>query len=294
MNPVVQKRVSIDLESFSGGQFLLPPLSEIAVKIQRLTNDPHAGIGQIAELIASDPSLLAQVLKIANSAYFGLGREITDARLATASLGLGEISRMAMALSVINALSISDKKQLHRFWYHSFYTAICSKHLARRYEPLLPPEHLWSAAMLHDIGKLVYLKFLPVQYMALVQHRDAEECLFSEAEQALGMQASSEIGVLLCEHWGLPRLIKDACRIHTLQHLLDKKAWVEPSPFSRLICLSNLFAVLTVEFLSRRKKEAIMQAIKAEIGQNQDEFLLLSAEIYELRQEVERFIQGLV
>ncbi len=286
--------ITIDPLTFFNGQISLPPLSPIALRIQTLTQDPNADIDPIAELINSDPALLAQVLKIVNSTYFGLRREITDAHFATAFLGLGEVSRIALALSVINALRIGDKKDLHRFWYHSFYAAICAKSIARKFDPLLPLSQLWSAAMLHDIGKLVYLKFFPDHYRALLQHSDQQGCLFSEAEEALGFPASAEIGTLLCLHWKLPTLIRDSCRIHTLKHLAQKQKWIAEAPCSRVICLANLFAILTIEVLNPAKKEELMAAMMTELGVNQETFLMFSAELYDLKQQAEGFIQSLV
>ena len=63
---------------------------------------------------------------------------------------------------------------------------------------------------------------------------------------------------------------------------------------SRVICLGNLFAVLTIDLLSVEKKQAVSEAIQTELQQSSDEFLLMSAEMYELRQEVDQFINSLV
>lgn len=286
--------ISIEPKSFFREQCALPPLPEIAVKIQRLRNDPNVGIEDIAKLVRGDPALLAQVLKIVNSAYYGLPREVTEAHFAVAFLGLDEIARMVLALSVINTLRIADKKELSRFWYHSFYTAVCSKYLARRFEPLLPPEELWSASMLHDIGKLVYLRFFPDHHKALRETCLRNECLFSEAEGELSLPPSSHLGALLADHWSLPRSVKDACRIHTLADLHGKSEWISSAPAARVVCLGNLFAVLTIDLLSGEKRQIVSEAIRTDLAQSPDDFLLMSAEMYELRQEVDRFANGLV
>ena len=286
--------ISIEPESFFRDNCKLPPLPEIAIKIQRLKDDPNAGIEDIAVLVRADPALLAQVLKIVNSAYYGLPREVKDAHFAVAFLGLDEVARMVLALSVINTLKIGDKKELSRFWFHSFYTAVCSKYLARKFEPLLPPEELWSASMLHDIGKLVYLRFFPDHHKALRDHCHRHQCSYSDAELELSLPPSSYMGFLLADHWSLPVSIRDACRIHTLQDLQKKSEWISSAPMSRVICLGNLFAVLTIDLLSVEKKQAVSEAIQTELQQSSDEFLLMSAEMYELRQEVDQFINSLV
>jgi HD-like signal output (HDOD) protein len=284
----------IDTSSLFGDSCVLPPLPEVVMKIERLKNDPNAGMEEIAELVRAEPALLAQVLKIANSAYYGLPRKVSDARFAAAFLGLDEISRLVLSLSVINTLGVRDKEELSHFWAHSFYTAVCTKYLARKYDPLLALEELWSASMLHDIGKLVYLKFFPEQYLALRTHCDSEQCLFSEAEQALDLPASSGLGALLSIHWALPDSVRNACLIHTLGDLHRGQQWVDQHPISRMVCLGNLFAVLTTDPLSEPRKQAISDAIQTELKQTGDEFLLMTGEMYELRQEVDKFVQGLL
>lgn len=286
--------ISIEPKSFFKERCALPPLPEIAVKIQRLKNDPNAGIEDIAKLVRGDPALLAQMLKIVNSAYYGLPREVADAHFAVAFLGLDEIARMVLALSVINTLRIADKKELSRFWYHSFYTAVCSKHMARKFEPLLPPEEIWSAAMLHDIGKLVYLRFFPDHHKALRETCVQSECMFSEAEQELSLPSSSHLGELLADHWSLPRSVKDACRYHTLADVQRQAEWISSAPAARVVCLGNLFAVLTIDLLSGEKRQLVSETIRTNLAQSSDEFLLMSAEMYELRQEVDQFANGLV
>jgi hypothetical protein len=68
--------------------------------------------------------------------------EITRVSYAIAFLGLNQLHRMVLPLSVINTLDVHDKDELHGFWFHSFYTAISTKYLARKYEPLLSYEEL--------------------------------------------------------------------------------------------------------------------------------------------------------
>lgn len=156
-----------------------------------MTRSAYCDIEKVSQLISGEPALLAQILKVVNSAYFGLPREITRVSYAIAFLGLNQLHPMVLPLSVINTLDVHDKDELHGFWFHSFYTAISTKYLARKYEPLLSYEELWSAAMLHDIGKLVYLKFFPDHYRALRDFCNEHGRLFSEAEKHFSLPSSA-------------------------------------------------------------------------------------------------------
>jgi len=208
----------------------------------------------VTELIKVEPALLAQVLKVVNSAYYGLPGEITNVRVAIAYLGLNEIYRMVLSLSVINTLQIKERDELEEFWFHSFYASLCTKYLAKQYEPHLSPEELWSASMLHDIGKLVYLKFFPDHYEALMTFSKEHGVSFSEAERHLSLPSSSFLGALLCDHWRLPDNVRQACEFHTLNDFLAAEGDSSSTPFQRMICLGNLVAVLSTSELSDSAK----------------------------------------
>jgi HD-like signal output (HDOD) protein len=151
----------VDTETFLKNHCTLSSLPEVVSKVEREINQEEGNINKINELINGEPALTSQILKVVNSAYYGLSSEIRNVRMAIEFMGLNEIYRMVLAFSVINTLNVDQKKELNNFWYHSFYSAICTRYLAKKFEPLMPLEDLWSASILHDIGKLVYLKFFP-------------------------------------------------------------------------------------------------------------------------------------
>ena len=282
--------IEIDPKDFFHHHFTLPALPEVVSKIQELIQSDTAGMGKVAELVSGEPALVAQVLKVVNSAYYGLPREVTEVKMAVAFLGLNEIYRMVLSLSVVNTLAIDQKEELNRFWFHSFYTALCTKYLARKFEPRLSTEELWSAAILHDIGKLIYLKFFPDHYKAIMRFCEKEGCLFSESEKHFSLPLSAYFGSLLCDHWRLPNHIKIACESHNLMDLpgIDAKSLSES--FRLMICVGNLLAVLSAEELSEATKREIAASTKIALAYTDPEFLTMMGDIYDLRSEVERFM----
>ena len=173
--------IEINPKTFLRQHCTLPALPEVVGKVQGLIQDSNVNLNKVADIIGGDPGILAQVLKVVNSAYYGLPAEITKVRMAVAFLGLNEVYRIVLSLAVVNNLAIKHKKELDRFWFHSFFSATCAKHLAKKFEPLLSYEELWPAAMLHDIGKLVYLKFYPDHYADLTNYCKQQGCMFSDA-----------------------------------------------------------------------------------------------------------------
>jgi HD-like signal output (HDOD) protein len=285
--------IEIDPDTFLRKHFTLPALPEVVTKIQNVIERGDANMAAVADLINGEPSLVAQVLKVVNSAYYGLPREITNMKYALAFLGLNEVYRMVLSLSVVNTIAIDKKAELDRFWTHSFYTALTTKYLAKKYEPHLSFEELWSASILHDIGKLVYLKFFPDHYHALLQHAKKEGVLFSTAEIQMSLPSSGYLGSLLARYWRLPEHIEKACKCHSLEDLERLEEQDAQTRSLRIICLGNLIASLSSEELNDTVKHEIASTTKALLGCDESEFLTLMGDIYELEVEVERFVSNL-
>lgn len=282
--------ITIDRETFLRDHCSLPSLPQVIQELQVLVGDANADIERIADLITSDPALLAQVLKVVNSAYYGLPREITKARFAVAFLGFHEVFRLVLSISVIATLGTDNNQALGKFWFHSFYVANCTKYLARKYEQHLSFEELWSAGMLHDIGKLVYMKFFPDHYKAVSRYCEENGCLFTTGENHFDLPKSSFMGTLLCEHWRLPSAVRNACEFHSLSDLASLDVDSKTYGFQRVITLGNQLTILATENLSDEVRQEIGQAARDHLEISEADFLLVMGDIYDLRMEVEKFM----
>jgi len=284
--------IEIDPKTFLRQHCTLPALPRVVTTLQGMLQNEDTGISQVSELISSDPALVAQILKIVNSAYYSLPQEVTKIQFAVAFLGLNEVCRLALTLSVINTLNVAQSRELAAFWFHSFYAALCTKHLAKTFIPQLPFDELWSAAILPDIGKLVYLKFFPEHFEALQSCCSEQGCLFSTAEERLALPPSSFLGILLCEHWLLPSKVRDACSWHSLKDIeMLRQEKSAGGDFKRMICLGNLTAVLAHDTLSTEVKQQLAETITDVLHISESQFLTLMGKIYDLRLEVEDFLK---
>lgn len=284
--------IEIDPKTFLRQHCALPALPEMVMKIQTMIQNDSGSINEVSSLISTDPSLVAQLLKVVNSAYYSLPQEIAKVQFAIAFLGLNEVYRMVLALSAVNTLAVKHKNDLTAFWFHSFYTALCTKHLAKQYSPQLSFDELWSSAILHDIGKLVYLKFFPDHYRELVKFSKEQGVLFSRAEEHFSVPSSSFLGILLCDHWLLPAKVRDACRWHSLKDLQALQRDNSPAgDFRRMVCLGNMVAVLAHDELNTEIKHELARAITTTLKSSEADFLALMGTIYDLRIEAEDFMK---
>ncbi len=283
------KPIIIDPKTFLVNHCTLPALPAVLTDIQKAVNAEVLNAKKIGNIISSDPGLVAQILKIVNSAYYGLRKELKDINFAVAYLGISEVYRITLSISVINSLGITRKKELEAIWSHSLMTALCSKYLAKKFEKSINTDELWTAAILHDVGKLVYLKYFPDHYDKISSFSKTNDCLFNEAELELGFPASSYLGSLLCDRWRLPSLIKNTCTKHTLIDLYEFTEGKLILPVERIVTLGNLFSILLIEQHGKEKKDQIMTAITDNLEIVESEFWLIMGDLSELKSELKTF-----
>jgi HD-like signal output (HDOD) protein len=246
------------------------------------------GARKVAKFLSVDASLVAQILKVVNSPYFSIPKEIKDVHIAVAYLGLNEIYRIATTLSVVNNLRGRDKEAFSEIWFHSVLTAMTARHLAKKFEPKININELWAATILHDIGKFVYLKFFPEHYKALQKYKIDMGCLFSEAEIHFAFPTSSYLGTLLCDRWRLPKIVKKVCETHTLTDLINKKEQIVEDPFIRMVTIANLITILITEKLNDELKNKITNEIIMDLKMKLTEFPILAADILVLKEDAEK------
>ena len=282
------KPIEIDPKTFLREHCSLPALPEAVIRIQGMMQDSATDSAMVAQTISGDPALVAQVLTVVNSAYYSLPKTTSNVKYAVAYLGLSAIQRIVISAGVVNAMGIKEKKELNGYWYHSFFTALTTKYLAKKFWSYLDPEELWTASILHDIGKLVYIKFFPEHYKELKRYCEQNGCLFSEAEEHYKLPASSYLGSLLCHHWRMPSKVEDACEYHNLSHISE-----QGSDFQTVIALGNLLATLSAGGLNESCIDRIKEVAENILELSPDNFISMMADVYDLESEAEKFLRSL-
>lgn len=266
-------------------------VNEIIVKVRSGATSPQ----EVAAIIDRDAVFSAHILKIVNSAYYGLPMPVSNVRFAIAYLGLNEVSRIATALAVMNVLETEQRSLVQSFWVRSYHTALVSRRLSKQLTfTAEDAENLYVAALLHDIGKLVYAIALPDHFRVITERCRAEGSRAVEAERALGLPEDWELGVRVAKFWQLPPAVIQACAHHELEDLRNVDDKDSADPLTLAVNIASLLSVLCVYPLSDDRRVSISREIQRVLGQSQDDFLLLMSDVYDLRDEAKRTVEGLL
>lgn len=181
------------------GEF--PPIPSVILESMRLLNDPSATVKTIQEQILLDPSLTSFILKIANSAQYGLMKKVTDISYAINLMGYNTTKSILTAYLSKNLYNARGGKLIQDvLWRHSISTAVLSKTTAEHLK-MANPEEAFIAGLLHDIGKGVLLKNNTEEFDEIVQLICGENKTSIEAEQKVLGFTHVEVGYLLMQKW---------------------------------------------------------------------------------------------
>jgi len=194
----------------------LPSFPQVAAKLLEVSKDKTASLTDLSKIVETDPGISVKVLEIVNSALYGLGRKITALSEAVVFLGLDEIKKLSIGMTVFEKMFKSGRaKQFDRllFWRHSLSVAVLSKELANSIG-YPDPEEAYIAGLLHDIGKI----FLDIQgqkdYGEFIQELSLSVDLVIEKERNTIGLGHDDVGAFFCSMWKLPERLTLAVKYH--------------------------------------------------------------------------------
>lgn len=194
----------------------VPSLPSVVIKLRTFLNDPDFSFDELSQVIEYDPGLTANILQLANSAYFGWSGTIKTVKDAITRLGTNRIFQMVLCMSVAPIIRKPIKgydMDAGSLWEHSIATAICAEELARSMG-IEDVEEAFTAGLLHDIGKVVLGTFVEVDDEPIRELVEKDNLAFNEAERmVLGLDHAEVAGELLAA-WSLPEEVVCAARWH--------------------------------------------------------------------------------
>lgn len=226
-----------NIETFKKQLDKLPPISPSLSKILNITNDPKTSATNLNRAISLDPVLTAKVLKLINSAYFGFDDEITSIVRAIVILGFNTIKNLALSTSVLS--SFLNMKvpgfDIEKFWDHLLGVAVISKLIAKHIGYKKDAESFFIHGLLHDIGKLIFLKFYRELFIEAINIAEINnsDLLFIE-EELIGIN-HAKAGSILAIRWKLGKDIIKTINYH--HELLENK---QENIRSNVVMLANI------------------------------------------------------
>lgn len=201
----------------------LPPLPDTALKLMQVINDPQSTVEDIVEAIRYDQAVTGELLRLCNSAHFGLSRKVTSLNDAMLFLGTAKVLQLVMSVHTSGLLSkeqIGYGLEPGMLWKHSVGVALACSHLSVRLK-LSDTGLVFTAGLLHDVGKVVLNEYVADEFAEIVHLVTEDDLSFLEAEhQVLGF-SHEEIGGKIAESWQLPETIIQCIRHHHGPSTLD-------------------------------------------------------------------------
>lgn len=195
----------------------LPVFSDVALKVQKAAREERYDIGEVERAIESDPALVAEVLRAANSAFFGGLSEVSSIRTAVLRLGLQRVTNLvflASEKSRYNARHPYISSLMRDLWHHASACALAAEWISRRVRFPQLGETVFIGGLVHDIGKLFLLRVLDEMSREPV-HADV---VSPELVREVLDNAHADVGYRLLQAWHLPDIYQVIVRDHHVEH----------------------------------------------------------------------------
>jgi HD-like signal output (HDOD) protein len=194
----------------------LPPMPQTVFKVREIMGNPNSSFKELADILETDQAIATRVLKIANSAYYGMSGKVSSIQHASVVLGhktIGELMTMASTSSLIGDKLEGYGLDAGDLWRHSLGVAFGSKIIADRKNPDLAND-AFSTGLIHDSGKLILDKYI-LERKEMFQEfmSDGQQTFLTAEKHILGFD-HPEIASEVCKSWNVPEAMSVAIRYH--------------------------------------------------------------------------------
>lgn len=194
----------------------LKPMPQVAQKVMAVAQDPQSSMSDLSEIIIYDQSLTANLLRVCNSAMFGLPREVESIQQAIVYLGMDQV--VDLALMSGGAANLKGKQEGYDLsegdlWRYSVSSALIARELAEKKEAV-DAHMIFTAALIKDIGKVVLNQYVADSYQKINFLVSKHEFSFKEAEKAVIGIDHAELGGLVAEKWNFSKKMVEIIRYH--------------------------------------------------------------------------------
>lgn len=227
----------------------LPTMPEVLLKLNEVMANPDASAEDVAKVVSKDPAVATNILRIVNSAYYGLQVRVSSVSLAISVMGFNMTKKVALKAAVFSVFGKRRDKIQHfdplAFWRHAIYAGTAARVLGGNSAVFAAThaEDIYIAGLLHDIGKIILMEKTAPKYLAMLRKSVQQKRPEIDVEMEDFGFTHADVGSVLAIKWFLPEDLAIAIRYHhapsrdpfhrslsSLIHLADQLAWRAGSP----------------------------------------------------------------
>ncbi|MCK4659223.1 MAG: HDOD domain-containing protein [Phycisphaerae bacterium] len=221
----------------------VPSMPQVVTRFLEAIQDPQFNYNNIVKILSTDPGMVSEVLRLANSALFGVARKVTNLRQALTLLGPKRTRSLVLGRYLVNGFgdSLGGGIDTSYFWRRSLAAAVLG---ARFADSILPKmrEEVFISALLADIGMPILAQALPDLYQPIAARYAPYGQYFTDDEERETVDVThGEVSAMVLAYWGLPELI---CKAVNLQHCSSIAATDDITRIARILngcdCIAKL------------------------------------------------------
>ncbi len=218
----------------------IPTLPVVSRKIMEITSDERASFKELVSVVEKDQALAVKILKVANSAFYGLLSKVTSLEHALVVLGTNQVKSVVLGASVYEFFRHDNKGPFDRtrFWEHAIICSQVAEFLGKRFK-VGKDDTLFLAGLIHDVGKVILDNYFHEEFLRIVDRVSSTGTTFSQAElQVLGT-THYQVAAKLLKQWQFPDMV-------VMQVLYHHAPWydIHYMTNSNIIYLANIFTKL--------------------------------------------------
>lgn len=195
-------------------------LPEVTTRIVRVVEDPQSTAHDMHEIVKTDPALATKILRVVNSAFYGMPGQVASLDRAILLLGLSAVKNIALAASLarmFNAATVANHFLARDLWRHSVAVGVGARLLAEAGQEIAADE-AFVAGLVHDLGLIVMLQLFPEEMKEIEARCLGGNASFRALEDSLVGADHQLFGDALAMRWGFPAGLRVAVACH---HALD-------------------------------------------------------------------------
>lgn len=262
-------------------------LPEVTAKIIAVVDDPKSTARDLHNIIKNDPALAMKILKVVNSAFYGLPGQVSDIDRAIVLLGLSAVKNIAISASIsrlFNSDRISERFTARDIWKHSVAVAVAARQFCGAIGKRAFAEEGFLAGLIHDLGLLMERQAFPDQLKEVLRIATETGRPFCDIENEIIGVDHQVLGAALAAKWKFPRGLQTVIGYH---HRIGNLAEDSRVPATLTYVADTLVCHERIGFYLTGEQQPLDDTMLESIGMTEDEFNAVREQLPSLVEEAE-------